>query len=133
MPQSFVAAEADRPSGMPPQPANSLRGGDMDINWEQERLNHDKAIEHVLSDRDPRRIEEGIEAYKRDLPQLLRDDKERHVVAYDGSTRVGIAETREQLLTELERKGLADEKSLFIKIVSSLEDNREDSCSSSHL
>jgi len=102
----------------------------MDVDWEQERLRQDKAIERILAERDPKRVEEGIEAYKRDLPQLLRDDKERYAVAYDGSSRVGIAETRERLLADLKRRGLANNKNLFIKIVSSLEDNRETSCSS---
>jgi len=100
----------------------------MEIDWEQERLNRESAIERMLSERNPDRIREGIEAYKRDLPQLLRTDKERHVAAYDGGTQVGIAKTREKLLIELEQKGLANNKSLFIKIISSLEDNEEKFC-----
>jgi hypothetical protein len=68
----------------------------MDIDWEQTRLNQEKAIKELLSQRDPKHINEGIEAYKRDLPQLLRDDRERYAVAYDGSVRVGIAKTREK-------------------------------------
>jgi hypothetical protein len=103
----------------------------MDIDWEQERLNQDQAMARLLAGRDPKRIKEGIEAYKRDLPQLLREDKERYAVAYDGGLRIGIAETRASLLADLKRRGLGDNKSLFIKIVSRLED-REPSCASNH-
>ena len=48
------------------------------------------------------------------------------------AVRVGIAKTREILLADLKRKGLASNKSLFIKIVSSLED-KENSCTSNRL
>lgn len=105
----------------------------MDTDWEQDRLAREKAMGLMLSGRDPRRVEEGIEAYKRDLPQLLGDDKEQYAVAYDGNTQVGIAKTREKLLADLKRKGLGNNKSLFIKIVSSLEDTKENSCFCNHL
>src|ERR1700728_2335325 len=98
MPQSFLAEVSDCTPEMPSPPANNLWGEDMEIDWEQERLGHEKAIDRILAQRDPARIRAGIEAYNRELPQLLRDDKERHVVAYDGSTRVGIAKSREELL-----------------------------------
>src|SRR5438093_1909604 len=110
MPEAFIAEVDDCASGTPSHPANNQWGADMDIDWEQERLRQDKAIERILAERDPQRVKEGIEAYKRDLPQLLRDDKERYAVAYDGSNRVGIAETRESLLADLERRGLANNK-----------------------
>ncbi len=130
MPEAFIAEVDDCAPRTPSHPANNQQGADMDIDWEQERLRQDKAIERILAERDPKRVEEGIEAYQRDLPQLLRDDKERYAIAYDGSNRVGIAETCESLLADLKRRGLANNKNLFIKIISSLEDNRETSCSS---
>jgi hypothetical protein len=134
MPEAFIAEVDECAQGTPSHPAsNKCLDTDMEIDWDQERLRHEKAIERILSERDPKRIKEGIEAYKRDLPQLLRDDKEQHAVAYDGSTRVGIARTRAELLADLKRRGLENNKSLFVKIVSSLEDDKETSCLSNHL
>jgi hypothetical protein len=135
MPESFIAEVDDCAPGTLSHPATNKWGVDMEMetDWEQERLAQEKTIQRILSQRDPKRIKEAIEAYKRDLPQLLRDDKERCVVAYDGSTQVGIAESREKLLADLKRKGLANNNNLFIKIVSSLKDSKETSCSSNHL
>lgn len=133
MVEDFSAEGDDRASGTSSHSANNPCGGvDMEIDWEQVRPNQEKAINELLSQRDPEHIKEGIEAYNRDLPHLLRDNKERYAVAYDGSVRVGIAKTREKLLADLKRKGLANNKSLFVKIVSSMED-REKSCASNHL
>ena len=104
----------------------------MDTDWKEDRLKRDKIYKELLAGRNPQRIKQGIEAYKRDLPQLLSDHKERYVVAYDGDTRVSIAATREKLLADLKHKGVSDHANLFIKIVSSLEHKRESMSSHSH-
>jgi hypothetical protein len=133
LPETFIAEFDDCAHEGPLRSTNNpCLDIDMEVDWEQERLNRERAIERVLSERDSNHIKEGIESYKRDLPQMLREQKERHVVAYDGSQRVGIAKTREELLTELKRKGLANNSSVFIKIISSLEDKKESFCSSNH-
>jgi len=98
---------------------------DMDTDWNEDRITRDRMYEEMLACRNPEKINQGIDAYTRDLPQLLRDQKERFVVAYDGATRVGIATTREKLLAELKQHGISKHDSLFIKIVTSLEDKRE--------
>jgi hypothetical protein len=98
---------------------------DLETDWNEDRIARDRMYEEMLAWRNPERIRQGIEAYTRDLPQLLRDQKERFVVAYDGDTRVGIATTREKLLTQLKQRGISKHDSLFIKIVASLEDKRE--------
>jgi hypothetical protein len=134
MVEAFIAEVDDCAPGSSSHSAISPCGDiDMEIDWEQERLNQQKAIEQMLSERNPERIKQAIEAYKRDLPQLLRDDKGRYAVAYDGSTRVGIAKTRQNLLADLKRKGLENNKNLFIKIVSGLEDSKEVLCTSTHI
>jgi hypothetical protein len=134
MVEAFIAEVDDCTPGRSSHSASNPCGDiDMEIDWEQESLSQQKDIERILSERDPKRIKEAIEAYKRDLPQLLRDDKERYAVAYDGSNRVGIAKTRQNLLADLKRRGLENNKSLFIKIVSSLEDNKEVLCTSTHI
>jgi hypothetical protein len=133
MSEASMAEIEDRTPDLPPDAAEKpYRDIDTEIDWEQERLNRDKAIERMLSGRNSDLIKVGIAAYRRELPELLRAQKERHVVAYEGSTRVGIARTREQLFVELKRRGLADGASLFIKIISRLEDNKEDSRASDH-
>jgi hypothetical protein len=98
---------------------------DLDTDWDEDRMKRDKAYDAVLARRNPNKFKEGIEAYRRDLPQLLRDQKDRWVVAYDGDTRIGIATTREQLIVALKQIGIANHDSLFIKIVSGLGDKRE--------
>jgi hypothetical protein len=104
---------------------NGLWSVDMEIDWDKEQDDLEKLYAQMLSGRNPERIKRGIEAYKRDLPQLVRDQKEHYVVAYDGDTRVGMEKTREKLLSELKRQGVSKNKNLFIKIVSSLEDSKE--------
>lgn len=89
----------------------------MDI--KQERVDREEAIDRILAQSDPQRIKAGVEAYNRDLPQLLKDGKERHVVAYDGAKQVAIAETRAALFAELKKQGIANNKSILIKLISS--------------
>jgi hypothetical protein len=118
------------PDESSPGGTGRCRGVDMETDWEHARLEYERTIEQMLSERNAPRVKQAIEAYKRDLPQLLREDKARHFVAYDGNTRVGLAKTREKLLAELKRKGFAGNRSLFIKIISALEDSVDTSSSS---
>lgn len=107
--------------------ADKCRNDDMDIDWDKKRAELDNIYQRTFAGRDPERIRLGIEAYKRDLPQLIRDQKESYVVAYDGDACIGIEKTQEKLMAELKKNGLGLSKqpSLFIKVVSNLEDGRE--------
>ena len=53
MPEAFIAEVDDCAPRTPSHPANNQAGADMDIDWEQERLRQDKAIERILAERDP--------------------------------------------------------------------------------
>src|SRR4051812_14245801 len=54
-------------------------------------------IQPILSRRKPELIRQGIEAYKRDLPQLLAENRCRQMVAYRGSEMVATGATERQL------------------------------------
>ncbi len=88
----------------------------------EDRAARETAIERILSQENHALIQEGIDAYKRDLPRLLEERKLRHKVAYRGSERVAIAPTYGRLHRQLKKKGFSDERELFIISVSPLED-----------
>jgi hypothetical protein len=133
MPDAFMAEIDDRAPEIRGQGINrECWHRDMDTDWNEDRAQREQMYRKMLAGRDSKKIKQGIEAYKRDLPQLLRDEKQRHVVAYDGNTRVGIASTREKLLVELNQKGISDYTNLFIKVVTKPQDKRESLLSQSH-
>ena len=125
-PEAFIA-EFDESASQSPSPSASdeFWGVHMEIDIEAEIAKRRSAVRQVLSQTNPDRIKAGINAYKRDLPTLLHDHKYRYVVAYDGSTRVGIAPTWESLMLGLKQKGIDKNNNLFIKHVASLDDDSE--------
>ena len=132
IPDTFVAEVGDCAETPVPSANAQSWPTDMDTDWNEDRVARDKMYKGQFAGRNHKRIKQGIEAYKRDLAQLLRDRKERHLVAYDGDTQVGMATTREKLLAELEQNGISDRNNLFIKVVSNLEDKRESMLSQNH-
>lgn len=59
----------------------------------------------------PPLIAQGREAFRRDLPELLRDKKLRgKFIAYSGDERIGIAKDDATLIRECIRRGIADDQ-----------------------
>ena len=54
---------------------------------EERARNRQAAIQRILAQRKPELIQAGIEAYKRDLPRLLAENRYRQLVAYRGEQR----------------------------------------------
>ena len=53
-------------------------------------------IERIVAQRNPELIDAGIEAYKRDLPRLLSENRYRQLVAYRGKELVAFGRKRRQ-------------------------------------
>jgi hypothetical protein len=85
----------------------------------------ESAIQRILSHRNPDRIQQGIEAYKRDLASWISKHKEFYVIAYDGSDFVAIAPTHRKLEKKLSRIKDLDRDNLFIACISSPEENED--------
>jgi hypothetical protein len=120
-------AEFDETTHLAPHPAE-LESGDavMGFDVKHERAKNEAELVRLLAEPHAETIREGIEAYKRDLPKLLADHQEQNVVAYRGSTRLGIAPTRESLVAQLRKQGIReDEGGLYIKKVRDLDDDDE--------
>jgi hypothetical protein len=84
-------------------------------------------IERIVAQRNLPLIQEGIEAYKRDLPWLLSENRYRQLVAYRGTEPVAFGRTHRQLRRRLEKKGLTDRGELFITSIAPLDiDEDED-------
>ena len=78
-------------------------------------------IQRILAQRKPELIQQGIEAYKRDLPRLLAENRYRQQVAYRGNELVAFGATYRQLQKRLAKKGFTDWGELFITSVAPLE------------
>lgn len=86
-----------------------------------------EAIDRIVSQRNLPLIEAGIEAYKRDLPRLLSENRYRQWVAYRGAELVAFGSTRRQLRKRLEKRGLTNLGEIFRISVAPLEiDEDED-------
>ncbi len=86
----------------------------------------DAAIQRILAQRKPELIEQGIEAYKRDLPRLLAENRYRQKVAYRGNELVAFGATLRQLKKRLAKKGFTDRGELFITCIAPLEIDEDD-------
>jgi hypothetical protein len=91
-----------------------------DVDDERAR-DREAAIPRILAQRKPELIQEGVEAYKRDLPRLLEENRYRQLVAYRGDTPVAFAATHRQLKKRLTKAGFTDEGELFIISIAPLE------------
>jgi hypothetical protein len=84
-------------------------------------------IERIVAQRNLPLIQEGIEAYKRDLPRLLSENRYRQLVAYRGTEPIAFGRTRRQLRRRLEKKGFTNWGELFITSIAPLDvDEDED-------
>ena len=84
-------------------------------------------IQRLLAQQKPELIQQGIEAYKRDLPRLLAENRYRQLVAYRGNELVAFGATYRQLTKRLAKKGFTDRGELYITCIAPLEiDEDED-------
>jgi hypothetical protein len=95
---------------------------------ELERLMKERAaeVERIVARQKPELIQKGIEAYQRDLPRLLAENRYRQHVAYRGNEMVAIAATERKLWKKLEKLGLTDMGELYTTIVAPLDIDEED-------
>ena len=93
-------------------------GTDVDDRRAKDR---EAAIQRILAQRKPELIQEGVEAYKRDLPRLLAENRYRQLVAYRGNEPVAFARSHRQLQKRLTKAGFTDRGELFITSIAPLE------------
>ncbi|MGP0069271.1 MAG: hypothetical protein ACLQGP_37430 [Isosphaeraceae bacterium] len=95
---------------------------------ELDRLMKERAaeIERIVARRKPELIQQGIDAYQRDLPRLLAENRYLHHVAYHGNAMVAIAATERKLWKKLEKLGLTDMGELYTTVVAPLQIDDED-------
>jgi hypothetical protein len=78
-------------------------------------------VERIVARRKPELIQQGIDAYQRDLPRLLAEKRYLQQVAYRGNEMVAIASTRGKLWKKLEKMGLTDMGELYTTVVAPLQ------------
>ena len=83
-------------------------------------------VERIVARQKPELIQKGIEAYQRDLPRLLAENRYRQHVAYRGNEMVAIAATEHKLWKKLEKVGLTDMGELYTTVVAPLQIDEED-------
>jgi hypothetical protein len=83
-------------------------------------------VERIVAQRKPELIQQGIEAFKRDLPRLLAEGRYRQLVAYRGSELVAFGATYHQLQKRLAKKGFTDWGELYVDSISPLEIDEND-------
>jgi hypothetical protein len=83
-------------------------------------------IQRILARQNPELIQQGIEAYKRDLPRLLAENRYRQKVAYRGNELIAFAATFRQLKKRLAKKGFTDWGELFMTSIWPLDIDDDD-------
>ncbi len=78
-------------------------------------------VQRIVARRKPELIQQGVEAYKRDLPQLLAENRYLEQVAYRGNELVAFGATDRQLRKRLAKKGFTDWGELFVTTIEPLE------------
>jgi hypothetical protein len=91
-----------------------------DINDEEIRTRKSR-IDRILTQETMALIQQGIEAYKRDLPQLLEANEYGHMVAYEADKQVALAPTDRKLKKILAGKNLVGRADLFITYIAPLD------------
>jgi len=120
-------AEFDETADLESHPAE-LKSGDaqMDFDVKAERAKSQAEMKRLLVQPGAQTIQEGVEAYRHELPTLLANRQAHKVIAYRGSKRLAIAETREALLERLKEKGISEAtEGLYIKKIRPLDDPPE--------
>ena len=83
-------------------------------------------IQRILAQQKPELIQQGVEAYKRDLPRLLAENRYRQLVAYRGNELIAFGATDRQLRKRLAKQGFTDRGGLFITSIAPLQIDEED-------
>lgn len=83
-------------------------------------------VERFVARRKPELVQQGVEAYLRDLPRLLAEHRTRQRVAYRGNELVDFGATFRQLERRLAKKGLTDWGELFVTSIAPLEIDEDD-------
>lgn len=114
--------EAGEVALQPPSLPKRKRGKVIDMNTEPHvREGREAEIRAILGRRDDAQIEEGVQAFKEQLSDLLARGYYLYLVAYRGRDRAAIATTRRKLNAKLKRKGYTNRGELFITAVSPLD------------
>src|SRR5271155_5540871 len=97
-------------------PVSSARvGGSTDL-FDRQAQEYQAELERIIARRKPELIQQGVEAYKRDLPRLLAENRYLQHVAYRGNDMVAIASTNRKLWKKLRKQGLTDIGELFTTV-----------------
>ena len=83
-------------------------------------------IQRIVAQQKPELIQQGVEAYKRDLPRLLAENRYRQLVAYRGNELVAFGATYRQLEKRLAKKGFTDWGELFVMSIAPLDIDEDD-------
>ena len=83
-------------------------------------------VQRVLARQNRELIQHGLEAYLRDLPRLLAENRLRQLVAYRGNELVAFGASYRQLRRRLAKKGITDWGELYVDCVAPLEIDEED-------
>lgn len=105
--------------------------GQRDSSFNPNSKERQAEIDRIVSKRNLPLIEAGIEAYKRDLPRLLSENRYRQWVAYRGSELVAFGSTRRQLRRRLEKMGFTNMGEIFWTTVAPLEIDEDEDLDSS--
>jgi hypothetical protein len=83
-------------------------------------------VQRVLARQNRELIQHGLEAYLRDLPRLLAENRLRQLVAYRGNELVAFGASYRQLRRRLAKKGITDWGELYVDCVAPLEIDEDD-------
>jgi hypothetical protein len=83
-------------------------------------------VERIVARQNRALIQQGVEAYLRDLPRLLAENRDRQMVAYRGNELVAFGASYRQLRKRLAKKGITDWGELFVTSIAPLEIDEDD-------
>ncbi|GEM_PF-4322852 len=81
-------------------------------------------LEEILGEKMPPMIVQARNAFRRDLPELLRDHPRRWV-AYHGDRRIGVGGTKTALYQDCLRRGLGRDQFLVLLVEPEMPDEIE--------
>jgi hypothetical protein len=83
-------------------------------------------VERIVARRKPELIQLGIQAYLRDLPRLLAENRSGQLVAYRGNDLVAFGGSYRKLRKRLAKKGFTDWGELYVNCIAPLDIDEED-------
>ena len=108
-----MASSSEQMSVLGPAPKAS------DLLLDQKRKTRGLSMDaHTDKERDMERVQEGVEAFNRDLEGFLRAKKLHHVAAYEGGTLIAMAPTRRRLERKLAKLSDLKRSDLFVACIS---------------